>query len=78
VVMPLDNRPDLCLSSEVTDACAQGRFHVWGVSTLEDAATLCAGIPAGTRGQDGRWTEGALFERVSLELRELRGLLRAR
>ncbi len=78
VVMPLDNRPDLCLSSEVTDACAQGRFHVWGVSALEDAATLCAGIPAGTRGQDGRWTEGALFARVRRERRELRGLVRAR
>ncbi len=46
VVLPERNREDLHLEAEVALACAEERFTVWTVSTLDDAVALCLGPPA--------------------------------
>lgn len=47
VIIPADNVPDLHLSPEVVEACAAGRFHVWGVSHVGEAIEKMTGLPSG-------------------------------
>lgn len=67
VMIPHANIPDLCLPREVADACAQGRFHVWAVQSLEEGLELLSGVPAGVQ-VEGEWTEGSVFARVAATL----------
>lgn len=74
VVIPHHNVPDLCLSPEVRRACAEGRFHVWGVRTLEESIRLMMGVDPGERTPDGGWTEGSVFGRTAATLDRFRRL----
>ena len=47
VIVPETNRVSLVLHDEVAEAIAAGRFHLWSVGTVEDAAALLLGTPAG-------------------------------
>ncbi|HEV2236881.1 MAG TPA: Lon-insertion domain-containing protein [Ktedonobacterales bacterium] len=47
VLIPAINTRDLMLRPEVADSIARGGwFHVWPVSTVDDAITLLTGVPA--------------------------------
>jgi predicted ATP-dependent protease len=47
VVIPASNVTDLCLNDEVTEACAQGQFHVWAVDSVAEAVERLMGVPLG-------------------------------
>ncbi|MDP2315410.1 MAG: AAA family ATPase [Pseudomonadota bacterium] len=78
VMIPHHNVPDLCLSAEVREACAQGRFHVWPVSRIEEGIELLTGLSAGERGEDREYPEDTVLGRVALALDELLALSRRR
>ncbi len=71
VMIPSRNLSQLMLRSDVVLAVRQGRFHVWGVATVEEGLEVLTGIPAGERDGTGAYPSGTLFARVDARLREL-------
>ncbi len=64
VMIPESNVPNVVLKPEVAAAVREGRFHVWSVRTIEQGIELLTGVPAGERGEDGRYPDGTVFRRV--------------
>ena len=71
VILPADNVVNLMLDDEVTEAVAQGRFHIHPVTTVEEAMEILTGRPAGVRGLDGAFPEASLYARVDARLARL-------
>jgi predicted ATP-dependent protease len=76
VVIPRSNIRHLMLHRRVIDAVERGRFHVWAVDHVDEALELFTGLPAGERGEDGRFPEGSVNRRVEDRLRRLAELRR--
>ena len=68
VIVPETNRVSLVLHDEVTEAIAAGRFHLWSVGTVEDAAALLLGMPAGKPDAAGNYPADTIFGRVAARL----------
>jgi predicted ATP-dependent protease len=64
VLVPASNVKHLMLRADVVEAAEKGLFHVWAVETVDQAAELLTGVPAGEQGADGRYPEGTLNRRV--------------
>ncbi len=65
VALPATNVPHLMLRREVREAVEQGRFHIYPLTHVDDALELLTGLPAGARGEDGRWPPGTLNRKVA-------------
>ncbi len=78
VVIPVANEPHLVLRDELAEAVAAGRFHVWSVSTVEDAIELFTGRPAGKPDKAGKFPAASVYGRVMRQLEEFDRLLRRR
>ncbi len=78
VIIPRANLRNLMLREDVVAACAEGRFHVWAVETIQDALEVLTGIEAGTLDEQGSYAPGTLLagavERVGQFWRKTRGL----
>jgi hypothetical protein len=57
-------------------ACADGRFAIHAVGTIDEALVLLTGHAAGARGPDARFPEGSVNRRVEDRLRAFAGVLR--
>ena len=68
VIIPVQNVDNLMLKHEVTQAVAEGKFHIYAVSTVEEGIELLTGVPAGKPGQNGRYPEGTVFNLVDRRL----------
>lgn len=71
VVIPAANASHLMLRADVVAAAAEGRFHIWPVTTVDEALEILTGLPAGERDPDGRWPEGSVNALVDARLEEL-------
>ncbi len=69
VLIPVTNRDALMLRSDVVEAIAAGRFHVYAVSTVEEGIELLTGIPAGEADENGHYPEGTLFRAAEMRLK---------
>ncbi len=69
VIIPRINARNLMLREDVVDAVRAGKFHIYGVSTIEEGIQLLTGIPFGTKTSDGRYLEGTVASRVLHRLR---------
>ncbi len=67
VVLPLASVGDLCLEEDIVTACAQGRFHLWSVGTVEEALSLLCAREVGDP-QAETWPEDSLYGRIDAEL----------
>ncbi|HKQ85733.1 MAG TPA: AAA family ATPase [Candidatus Acidoferrales bacterium] len=77
VLIPAQNADDLMLRDDVIEAVAQGRFHVFPVSTIEQGVEILTGAPAGARvGGAGKFEDGSVFSRVDARLREMAETMR--
>lgn len=76
VIIPRANMRSLMLRDEVIDAVRSGRFHIFGVNTIEEGIQLLTGIPFGTKTADGRYLEGTIASRVLRRLRAYSELVR--
>ena len=65
------------LRADVVDAAEKGRFHVWPVETVDQAIELLTGLPAGERGDDGRFPEGSVNRRADDRLADFAKKARA-
>jgi len=68
VIIPASNVKHLMLRSDVIEAVAAGRFHVWAVDDVDDAVELLMGMPAGALDEKGEYPVDTVNRRVSDEL----------
>ena len=76
VMIPKTNLRHLVLRPDVTNAIAEGRFHLYAISTVAEGIEVLTGLPAGARDASGRFPAGSVFGRVERRLIELAELLR--
>jgi lon-related putative ATP-dependent protease len=77
VLIPASNVKHLMLRADVVEAAEQGLFHIWPVETVDQAVELLTGLPAGERGEDGRFPEGSVNRRADDRLAEFAKKARA-
>jgi predicted ATP-dependent protease len=68
VLVPKSNVQHLMLREEVVAAAREGRFRVFPVETVDEALELLTGVPAGVRGEDGRFPGDSVNGRVEARL----------
>ncbi|MDP3487923.1 MAG: AAA family ATPase, partial [Bacillota bacterium] len=68
VLIPHTNVKNLMLDNEVVAAVAEGKFHVWSASTIEQGIELLTGVPAGTPDAAGYYPPGTVFHKVATKL----------
>lgn len=69
VIIPRSNLKHLMLRRDVVEACAENRFAIYAVETVDQAMELFTGRPAGGRGSDGRFPDGSINRKVEDRLR---------
>lgn len=76
VIIPRVNVRSLMLRDEVIEAVRDGKFHIYGINTIEEGVQLLTGIPFGSKTADGRYLEGTIAARVLGRLRNYSALVR--
>jgi lon-related putative ATP-dependent protease len=76
VIIPHTNVRHLMLREDVVAACAEGRFHVHAVATVDEALTLLTGIEAGSADASGQYPPDTLNARIAERLRALAAIRR--
>jgi len=71
VLIPQSNIQHLMLKKEVIEAVAAGSFHIYPISTIDEAIELFTGHRAGQRDEKGRFPEGTFNRLVEDSLRRL-------
>jgi predicted ATP-dependent protease len=71
VIIPASNVQHLMLRDDVVQAVEAGSFHVWPVSTIDEAMAIMSGLEAGERGRRGSYPAGSFNRRVEDRLRRL-------
>src|SRR5690348_11816696 len=71
VLIPIENVDDLMLRSDVVEAVAQGKFHIFPVSTIEQGIEILTGLKAGSRNGAGKFEENSIFTRADERLRQM-------
>jgi lon-related putative ATP-dependent protease len=78
VVIPAANTLHLMLREDVVAAVRDGHFHVFVVTTVDEALALLSGLEAGARGPDGQYPaatfNGAVEQALAQNLERLREL----
>jgi len=70
VIIPRSNARHLMLRKEVVEAVDKGSFHIYAVSTVDQAIELMTGLPAGQRGETGVFPPSSINGIVEARLRE--------
>ena len=70
VIIPAANVQNLMVRQDIVEATKAGRFHVYPVTTVDQALALFMGLPAGERGEDGAFPEDSINGRVERQLRK--------
>lgn len=70
VVIPFQNVKNLMLKKSVVEAVKAGKFHIYPVETIEQAAETMTGKEAGRRGDSGKFKRGTINYLVDKKLRE--------
>lgn len=68
VLIPATNQHALMLRSDVVEAIAQGQFHVYVTSTVEEGIELLTGTPAGIPDESGHYPAGTVFGAIEHRL----------
>lgn len=71
VVIPAGNVVHLMLRQDVVDAVAEGRFHVWAATHVDDAVGVLSGLEPGTPDAGGRFPAGSANALVAERLADL-------
>lgn len=68
VLIPRTNVRNLMVKKEVLAAVEKGRFHVYGISTVEEGIELLTGVPAGRPNEVGDYEPDTVFGAVQARL----------
>jgi ATP-dependent Lon protease len=77
VIIPHQNVRNLMLRSDVVEAVAGGRFHIYPVKTIDEGIEILTGVAAGARKEDGGFEDGTVHGLVEKELQRLAQSLKA-
>lgn len=77
VLIPASNVKHLMLRDDVVEACRQGKFHIYPVTTVDEGIELLTGFPAGKRDAEGRFPDGSLNRHVEQRLTQMAELARS-
>ena len=64
MIIPRSNVGDLMLRPDVVAACQQGTFHVFAVSTIQEALGIFTGRMPGLRGANGTYAAESVLGRA--------------
>lgn len=70
VVMPAANTQHLMLDRRVIDAVTEGRFHIYAVSTIDEALSLLTGLDAGIADSRGQYPATSVNGQVAAKIEE--------
>jgi lon-related putative ATP-dependent protease len=76
VMIPQSNAQNLMLREDVVEAVREGRFHVWGVRTVDEGIEILMGAAAGALQPDGSYPEGSVHAKVLARLEDFAERLR--
>jgi predicted ATP-dependent protease len=76
VIVPQANVQHLMLRRDVVAACADGRFAVYPVATIDEGISLLTGQAAGERGADGLYPDNSINRLIEDRLRGFAASLR--
>jgi predicted ATP-dependent protease len=76
VILPRSNVENLMLRDDVVEAVRDGRFRIFGVTTVDEALSILTGGEAGVRNADGAFPDDSIHARVDARLEALAGVLR--
>jgi len=68
VIIPRSNVRNLMLREDVVEAVAEGKFHVWAISTVDEGMEILTGIPAGLPDEEGNYPPDTVNGRVQAKL----------
>jgi len=71
IIIPQDNIKHLMLEEEIIEAVHQGKFHIYGVTNVDEAASLLMSIEAGEADLSGEYPENSLNAIINQKLAEL-------
>ena len=78
VIVPRSNERHLVLRADVAEAVEKGDFHLYSVETVEEAAELFLGQPAGVARADGLFPPDSIYGRVQATLARFDSVLTRR
>jgi len=76
VLLPRTNLEHLVLREDVARAIADGKFHLYAVTTVSQGIEVLTGLPAGERDASGRFPAASVFGRVERRIIEIAERLR--
>jgi predicted ATP-dependent protease len=68
VLIPAANVEHLMLRADVVEACAEGRFAVYAVNTIDEGIEILTGVPAGRADASGTFPPGTVNRAVAARL----------
>ena len=68
VLIPKTNVVNLMLRQDVVDACKEGKFHIYPVSTIDEGIEILTGLPAGKRDAQGQYPKNSINGKVQERL----------
>lgn len=68
VVMPAANTQHLMLEQRVIDAVKRGTFHIYAISTIDEALTLLTGLPAGEPNEQDEYPADSVNGKVMAKI----------
>jgi len=74
VLIPAANTKHLMLRQDVVSACAEGKFAIYAVQSVDEAIELLTGVPAGEANEAGMVPEGTINFMVAAQLASLSAL----
>jgi predicted ATP-dependent protease len=76
VVVPARNIQNLMLRPDVVQSVRESRFHVYEVTSVDQALELLTGLPAGVLSTDGGYPEGSIHYMVDKKLDDMAEAMR--
>lgn len=68
VLIPKTNVVNLMLRQDVVEACKEGKFHIYPVSTIDEGIEILTGLPAGQRDENGNYPKDTVNGKVQERL----------
>ena len=76
VIIPSTNVRHLMLKPEVVEAVAEGKFHIWAVSSIDEGIEILTGTPAGKPNKKGEYPPNTINAWVQARFRQIGEALR--
>ena len=70
VILPLSNKDNLILRPDVIKAVRDGKFHIYGITHVDEGLEILSGLNAGSLDENGKYPENSINGLVDKKLTE--------